>query len=122
YITHSVAEIRKDSLAFISPPLEAVLNNRGKEALAVVEARKSIGSSSYATMDSNWKYMYDKYNDTFRWVPCNGDHAGLYAQNDRERDPWVSAAGTSKGRMKNVVKFAWNPDKTARDILYSSDV
>lgn len=122
YITHSVAEIRKDSLAFISPPLEAVLNNRGKEALAVVQSRKSIGSSSYATMDSNWKYMYDKYNDTFRWVPCNGDHAGLYAQNDRERDPWVSAAGTSKGRMKNVVKFAWNPDKTARDILYSSDV
>lgn len=122
YITHSLAETRKDTLAFLSPPLEAVLNNKGKEALSCVDARKFIGSSSYATMDGNWKYMYDKYNDTFRWVPCNGDHAGLYAQNDRERDPWVSAAGTSKGRMKNVVKFAWNPDKTARDILYSNDI
>lgn len=122
YVTHSLAEIRKDALAFISPPLEAVLNNKGKEAISCAKARAMIGSSSYATMDSNWKYMYDKYNDTFRWIPCNGDHAGLYAQNDRERDPWVSAAGTSKGRMKNVVKFAWNPDKPARDILYSNDV
>ena len=122
YVIHSLAEKRKDTLAFISPPLEAVLNNKGKEAASCVQARNLLGSSSYATMDSNWKYMYDKYNDTFRWIPCNGDHAGLYAQNDRERDPWVSAAGTSKGRMKNVVKFAWNPDKTARDILYSNDI
>lgn len=122
YISHSVAEIRKDALAFISPPLSAVLNNKGKEAQSCVQARNLIGSTSYATMDNNWKYMYDKYNDTFRWIPCNGDHAGLYAQNDRERDPWVSAAGTSKGRMRNVVKFAWNPDKPARDVLYSNDV
>lgn len=122
YLIHSVAEIRKDMLCFVSPPLESVLNNKGKEALSVTQARKLLGSSSYATMDSNWKYMYDKYNDTFRWVPCNGDHAGLYAQNDRERDPWVSPAGTSKGRMKNVVKFAWNSDKTARDLLYQNDV
>ena len=122
YLIHSVAELRKDMLCFVSPPLESVLNNKGKEALSVVQARKLLGSSSYATMDSNWKYMYDKYNDTFRWVPCNGDHAGLYAQNDRERDPWVSPAGTSKGRMKNVVKFAWNPDKTSRDLLYQNDV
>lgn len=122
YIIQSVAEYRKDTFVFISPPLEAVLNNRGKEDQACVTARKGLGSTSYATMDNNWKYMYDKYNDTFRWVPCNGDHAGLYAQNDRERDPWVSAAGTSKGRMKNVVKFAWNPDKPARDVLYSNDI
>lgn len=122
YVIHSIAEMRKDMEAFISPPLEAVLNNAGKEALSVVQARKLLGSSSYATMDNNWKYMYDKYNDTFRWIPCNGDHAGLYAQNDRERDPWVSPAGTSKGRMKTVVKFAWNPDKTARDLLYQNDV
>lgn len=122
YLVHSLAEVRKDTLAFISPPLEAVLNNKGREAMTTVEARKLIGSSSYATMDGNWKYMYDKYNDTFRWVPCNGDHAGLYALNDRERDPWVSAAGTSKGRLRNVVKFAYNPDKTSRDVLYSNDV
>lgn len=122
YLIGTLAESRKDMLVFVSPPYEAVVNNKGREAYACVEARKLLGSSSYATMDCNWKYMYDKYNDTFRWVPCAGDHAGLYAQNDRERDPWVSAAGTSKGRLKNVVKFAWNPDKTARDVLYSNDV
>lgn len=122
FIIHSLAEKRKDTLAFVSPPLEAVLNNRGKEALACTKARKLLGSSSYATMDCNWKQIYDKYNDTFRWVPCNGDHAGLYSLNDLNRDPWVSAAGTSKGRMRNVVKFAWNPDKTSRDLLYTNDI
>jgi hypothetical protein len=122
YLIDTLAEVRKDTVVFVSPPLSAVLNNKGREAQSTVEARKLLGSSSYATMDCNWKYMYDKYNDTFRWVPCSGDHAGLYAQNDRERDPWVSAAGTSKGRMKNVVKFAYNPDKPERDVLYSNDV
>lgn len=122
FLTRSIAEVRKDTLVFVSPPLEAVFNNSGREAESCVAARKLLGSSSYATMDGNWKYMYDKYNDTFRWIPCSGDHAGLYAQNDRERDPWVSPAGTSKGRMKNVTKFAWNPDKTARDVLYQNDV
>jgi phage tail sheath protein FI len=73
-------------------------------------------------MDSGWKYMYDKYNDVFRWVPLNGDHAGLYARVDRERETWVSAAGSSKGKIKNVVKLAWSPDQTQRDALYINDV
>ena len=114
--------MRKDMITFVSPPLEAVLNNRGKEAISCVKARQLLGSSSYATMDCNWKYMYDKYNDTFRWIPMNGDIAGVYARNDRERDAWISAAGTTKGRLKNIVKFAWSPDKTARDVLYPADI
>ena len=122
YLIYSIAEMRKDMITFVSPPLEAVLNNRGKEAISCVKARQLLGSSSYATMDCNWKYMYDKYNDTFRWIPMNGDIAGVYARNDRERDAWISAAGTTKGRLKNIVKFAWNPDKTARDVLYPGDV
>lgn len=122
YLIYSLAEVRKDMVAFLSPPLEAVLDNKGKEAISCVRARDLLGSSSYATLDCNWKYMYDKYNDTFRWIPMNGDVAGVYARNDRERDPWVSAAGTTKGRLKNIVKFAWNPDKTARDLLYPNDI
>lgn len=122
HIIDSIAEDRKDTLAFVSPPLESVLNNKGKEAQDIVVSRKFLGSTSYATMDGNWKYMYDKYNDTFRWVPCCGDHAGLYAQTDKDFDPWVSAAGTSKGKLKGVTKFAFNPDKPARDVMYQNDV
>lgn len=122
YLIYSIAEVRKDTFVLLSPPLEAVLDNVGREALDCVKARNIIGSSSYASMDCNWKYMYDRYNDTYRWVPTNGDIAGLMAQTDRDRDAWVSPAGTTRGRLKNIVKLAWNPDKTARDILYPNDV
>lgn len=122
YLIQTIAEVRKDSVVFVSPSKAAVVNNRGREAASVVKDRGLLGSSSYAMMDSGWKYMYDKYNDTFRWVPLNGDHAGIYARNDRERESWVSAAGTSKGRVKNVVKFAFVPDQGARDLLYINDV
>lgn len=122
YLIYSLAEVRKDSYVLLSPPLEAVLDNKGREAESCVKARNLVGSSSYASMDCNWKYMYDRYNDTYRWIPCNGDVAGIMARNDQERDAWVSPAGTTKGRMKNVVKLAWSPDRTARDILYPNDV
>lgn len=122
YLIQNIAEVRKDSVVFISPSKGSVVGNRGREANSVIANRKLIGSTSYAMMDSGWKYMYDKYNATFRWVPLNGDHAGIYARNDRDRETWVSAAGTSKGRVKNVVKFAWNPDKVQRDALYINDV
>ena len=122
YLIYSLAEVRKDAYVLLSPPLEAVLDNKGREAESCVKARNLVGSSSYASMDCNWKYMYDRYNDTYRWVPCNGDVAGIMARNDQERDAWVSPAGTTKGRMKNVVKLAWSPDRTARDVLYPNDV
>lgn len=122
YLVESIAEVRKDCLVFLSPAMESVVNNRGEEVDAVVDDRYKVTSSSYATMDSGWKYMYDKYNDVFRWVPLNGDHAGLYARVDRERETWVSAAGSSKGQIKNVVKLAWSPDQTQRDALYINDV
>lgn len=122
YLIYSVAEVRKDAVVLLSPPLEAVLDNRGKEALSCVKARNLIGSSSYAFMDNNWKFMYDRYNDRYHWVPCCGDVAGIMALNDLNRDAWISPAGTTKGRLKNVVKLAWNPDKTSRDVLYPNDV
>lgn len=122
YLIYSVAEVRKDMLVFLSVPLQAVLYNEGREATDSIVARNLLGSSSYATLDSNWKYIYDKYNDTFRWVPCCGDSAGLYAMNDLNNDPWVSAAGITKGRLRNIVKLAWNADKANRDVLYPADI
>lgn len=125
YVIDNVAEFRKDVLFTISPPLSAV---RGTDiAEKVVEAKNdpSLGinrSTSYATMDCNWKMMFDKYNEQNVWVPCNPDVAGLCAQTDISRDPWFSPAGFERGILKNVIKFAWNPDKTERDILYKNGV
>jgi len=79
-------------------------------------------NSSYAVMDGNWKYQYDKYNDVYRWIPCNGDVAGLCARTDQTNDPWFSPAGYNRGVIKNVVKLAWNPSKAERDTIYNAGV
>ena len=73
-------------------------------------------------MDSGWKYQYDRYNDLYRWVPLNGDVAGLAARTDFVADPWFSPAGFSRGQIRNVVKLAYSPDKTDRDNLYKSGI
>lgn len=122
YIIESVAEYTKDCLAFVSPAYTSVVNNKDHEVTSCTADRESLTNSSYATMDSGWKYMYDKYNGVFAWVPLNGDHAGLYARCDREREVWVSAAGSVKGKILNVVKLAWVPDQARRDALYVNDI
>ena len=116
-----------DSVAFISPPLSAVANQSGSEATNILTwlTDQSTGlqrSSSYAVVDSGWKYMYDKYNNVYRWVPLNGDVAGLCAFTDAIRDPWWSPAGYNRGNIKNAVKLAWNPNQMNRDILYPQGV
>jgi phage tail sheath protein FI len=73
-------------------------------------------------MDSAWKYQYDKYNDVYRWVPLNGDIAGLCARTDLERDPWFSPGGFSRGQIRNSIKLSWNPTQTERDDLYIKGV
>lgn len=114
---------RRDCVAFVSPslanvqsadPVTAVVNYRNN-ALANV-------SNSFAVMDSNWKYQYDKYNDLYRWVPCNGDVAGLCARTDQDRDPWFSPAGFNRGQLKNVIKLAFNPNQAQRDTLYKAGI
>jgi len=122
---NSIAEVRKDCLVCLSPPSSTVVNNasyEGKEVADVVAYRDSLPSSTYAVMDSGWKYQYDKYNDVYRWIPCNGDTAGLMVRTDSVRDPWFSPAGFNRGNIKNVVKMAWNPRKSERDTLYKSSV
>lgn len=122
YLIGNIAEVRKDCVAFLSPKRDDVVNNAGNEVDDILVTRNALTSSSYAFMDGNWKYQYDKYNDTFRWLPLNGDIAGLAVRTDEEQDPWFSFAGLNRGHIKNVVKLAWNPVKTQRDVLYSNGV
>ena len=114
----SMAETRKDCLVFLSPERADCVNNAGDEATDTVAYRDTLTSTSYAVLDGNWKYQYDKYNDVYRWVPLNGDVAGLCARTDQERDPWFSPGGLNRGIIKNIIKLAYNPTKTDRDTLY----
>jgi hypothetical protein len=84
--------------------------------------RNAIGSSSYVFIDSGYKYMYDVYNDKYRWVPLNGDIAGLCARTDANTDPWFSPAGFNRGNIKGVVKLSFNPTQTYRDELYKNNI
>ena len=122
HLISSIAEVRKDCLVFLSPEKADVVYNAGNEASDIIAYRDSLTSTSYAVMDSNWKYQFDKYNDTYRWVPMNGDVAGLCVRTDLERDPWFSPGGLNRGIIKNVIKVAWNPAKANRDDLYVKGV
>ena len=114
----TIVERRKDAMVFLSPLKTNVVNNSGGELTAIKAYRESLTASTYAVLDSGWKYQYDKYNDIYRWIPLNGDIAGLCARTDLERDPWFSPAGSARGVIRNVVKLAWNPSQTDRDELY----
>ena len=122
YIIDNVAEIRKDCLVFVSPQKSSVVNNSGSEVTSITGELTNYTRSSYAVMDSGWKYMYDKYNDIYVWVPVNGDTAGCCVTADLEADPWFSPAGVNRGSIKNAVKLAFNPKKSDRDTLYSAGV
>jgi phage tail sheath protein FI len=99
----NIAEVRKDCVVFLSPERADCVANPNDEVTDTVAYRNSLTSTSYAVMDNNWKYQYDKYNDAYRWVPLNGDIAGLCARTDLERDPWFSPGGLNRGIIKNVI-------------------
>jgi hypothetical protein len=123
YVIDNVVNSRKDCIAFISPPSSSVINVPGQEASNITTWNSSLArSTSYAVADCGWKYMFDKYNNVYRWIPLNGDIAGLCAYTDSVRDPWFSPAGFNRGNLKNVVKLAWNPNKTERDTLYAQGI
>jgi len=122
YIIDNICEVRKDCIAFISPDINDTVNVPGNELTNVTAFRNQLRSTSYAVLDSGYKYQYDKYNDVYRWVPLNGDIAGLCVRTDSVRDPWFSPAGFNRGNIKNIVKLAYNPDKADRDVLYRAGV
>ena len=127
----AVAEERKDTVAFISPYRGAFLSDGANGFTVnsdstitdnVVSFYSPITSSSYAVFDGSYKYMYDRFSDTFRYIPLNGDVAGLCARNDINNFAWYSPAGTSRGAILNAVKLAYNPTKSQRDRLYSNRI
>jgi hypothetical protein len=125
YVINNVAETRKDCVVFISPENvdtgEVILN--GSSAVdQIIEYRNALPSTSYAVMDSGYKYQYDRYNDKYRWIPLNGDVAGLCARTDYTNDPWFSPGGLNRGQIKNVVKLGVFLHKTDRDNLYKAGV
>jgi hypothetical protein len=122
YIVDNIAESRKDCVVFISPLMGDAVNNMGGESEDIISYRNDFNSSSYAVMDSAWKKQFDKYNNVYRWVPLNGDIAGLCARTDFERDPWFSPAGFNRGHIKNVTKLSWSPSKAERDELYKNGI
>jgi hypothetical protein len=124
----NMAASRKDCVAFISPPSTAVVNNSGNETSDIrtwINTLSSVAGGpigSYAFADSGWKYLFDRYNNTYRWVPLNGDIAGLCVYTDTQNSPWWSPAGFNRGVIKNVIKLAFNPTQAARDVLYPLSV
>lgn len=136
YVIQNIAEVRKDCVAFISPlninTGEPIIGNTSENFEAIVDYRGSpddsgniVGlnvSSSYGVLDSGYKYQYDRYNDKYRWVPLNGDIAGLCARTDWTNDPWWSPGGYNRGQIKGVVKLAVNPRKAFRDLLYKNGI
>lgn len=122
YLIGSVAEARKDCLVFLSPRRDDVVDAPGNERANITTFRNLLTSSSYSVLDSAWKYQYDKYNDVYRYVPMNGDTAGLCVRTDVERDPWFSPAGFNRGQIKNVIRLSFNPTKAERDELYKIGV
>jgi hypothetical protein len=122
YIIDNIAELRKDVVVFLSPDKSTVINNVGREASTLVNWRGAVRDTSYAVMDSGYKYQYDRYNDVYRWIPMNGDIAGLCARTDDLRDPWWSPAGFNRGQIKNLVKVAFNANKAEADLMYTNGV
>lgn len=122
-IIANVCEARKDCIVCFSPEKDDVVNNAGDEVTDIAAFAATVTPrSTYAFADCGWKYQYDKYNDTYVYVPLNADIAGVMARNDTLRDPWISPAGISNGVINNVLKLAWNPNQAARDELYKLSI
>lgn len=122
YIIDNVCEKRLDCVALVSPDVSDTVNNAFNVTGDLVNFRNALRSTSYAMMDSGHKYMYDRYNDVYRWVPLNGDVAGLLVRTDETRDAWWSPGGFNRGQIKNVVKLSYNPQKSHRDVLYKAGI
>jgi len=124
YVINNVCEVRKDCIAFVSPEQSDVVGvaSNSTQTTNITGYRDSLPSSSYGVMDSGFKYQFDRYNDVYRWVPCNGDTAGTVVRTDFTTDPWFSPAGLNRGQIKNVVKLAYSPRQADRDALYKKGV
>jgi phage tail sheath protein FI len=119
FVLDNVAETRRDCLVFVSPTAASLIT-----ATAVVNDRNANFNrdTTFAVLDSAWKYQYDRYNDVYRYVPMAGDTAGICVRTDQTAEPWYSPGGYNRGQVKNLVKLSWSPNKTDRDNLYRQQI
>jgi len=120
----AIAESRKDCVAVISPFRGSVIGNSNSDVQTadIIDFFEGVQSSSYGILDSGYKYVFDRFNNKFEYIPCNADVAGLLARTASERYPWFSPAGTSRGSLKNAIKLAYNPNNSQRDDLYTKRI
>lgn len=121
YVVDNIAETRKDCVVFgslVTPDGNPVFSTSEERVADALAFKTAIGNSNYTVLDSGYKYLYDKYNDKYRWVALNSDVAGLCAKVDANQDTWFSPAGLTKGQIKGAIKLAWNPNQAERDELY----
>tara|TARA_B100000003_G_scaffold56619_1_gene50157 strand:- start:1534 stop:2343 length:810 start_codon:yes stop_codon:yes gene_type:complete len=119
-----IAALRKDCIAFISPQRSDVIGVPTARQIVdrTVDFFDQLSSTSYAVFDNNYKYIYDKYNDKYRYIPCNADVAGLVLSTTLNQEPWFSPAGFNRGQLRNAIKLAYSPLKDHRDMLYNARV
>ena len=115
-----IAELRKDCIAVISPHRAGVVNiaNSDTQTDNIINFFDGLTSSSYAVFDSGYKYTFDRFNNKFRYIPCNADVAGLMARTSINQYSWFSPAGSSRGTINGAVKLAYNPSQAQRDLIY----
>jgi hypothetical protein len=121
-LLRDIVDARKDCVAFVSPEVNNPSASEASKLAAAKSFRNSVGNSSYTVIDTGYKYQYDSYNDTYRYVPLNADIAGLCARTDLSNDPWYSPAGFNRGVIRNTIRLAYNPSKTHRDDLYQNAI
>lgn len=126
FVVEQVAEVRRDCVAFVSPVTGSGQVIQGSSILEDTLAFRTQSTfnvnSSFGVLDSGWKYQYDRFNDVYRWVPLNGDVAGLCARTDFTNDAWFSPGGLNRGQIKNVVKLNFSPSQAERDELYKAGI
>jgi len=120
----TIASARKDCIAFLSPYRGDVVGvtSSATQTQNVVDFYDTLQATSFGVFDNTWKYVYDRFSDKYRYVPCNGDTAGLCAATTANGLPWFSPAGLNRGAIKNAVKLAFSPSRTERDKLYQNRI
>jgi hypothetical protein len=122
WLISNIAEYRKDCVVFFSPDKQLVVNNQGFENQSILDWASLIDSTTYAVCDTGYRYQYDAWSNLYRWIPYNGDIAGLCVYTDLVSYPWFSPAGFNRGQIPNVVKVAFNPNENERDQLYPAGI
>ena len=118
----AIANNRKDCVAFVSPVNNDATASEATKLSNAINFRNAVGNSSYTVIDSGYKYQFDAYNDVYRYIPLNGDIAGLCVRTDLSNDPWYSPAGFNRGIIRNAIRLAYNPGQTHRDTLYQNSI